>query len=133
MRKNNKCFQLLFYPEKDNYLKEFIEGSIEIIEKKYNIDNPPIKRIFGLLLTIPDNDARHFMFFFVLYWEDKIARALEETLETTEEKQHFRKFVNKMSEYINKTTKFPYDKNNIIEIVNEFVKSAKLEYPMGPF
>lgn len=129
---NDACFSLLYYPEKNDYLKEFIVGSIEIIEKKYNITDPVIKRIFHLLKTVPDNDARLFAFCFIIYWENTIANALEETY-AKEDRPHFRKYVNRMNVFINKTTNFSYDKHNIIEMITEFVKASKLEWTMGPF
>ena len=133
------CYSIMFFPERE--LDKLIKTAILAIKKKYGDrikNNKKICRIFGLLETIDDNEPKLFAIFFMIYWERTIANTIEEAFNGTgmfgrNDKQHFKNFVCRLHDFIEKTIAFSYDKNNIIEIVTNFVAAAKLEYVMGPF
>lgn len=135
------CYSIMFFPERENLLNNLIKTAILAIKKKYGthiVNNKKICRIFGLLETIDDNEPKLFAIFFMIYWERNIANNIEEAFNGTgifgiNDKQHFKNFVCKLHDFIEKTIVFSYDKNNIIEIITRFVEAAKLEYIMGPF
>jgi len=126
------CYSIMFFPERGE-LNKLIETSIKMIKKKYGINN----RVFMLLEVIDDDIPKLFTIFFLMVWEKNIANVLEEAYDGTgifekNDRNHFKDFVRKMYEFVEKTTKFAYDKNNVIEMVTNFVEAAKIEYIIGP-
>lgn len=134
-------YTILYFPKEENLLEEYIKLCTKVVIKRYQIKDPEILRIFNLLETIDDDAVRKVACMFFINWEPNLAKGLEdafdEKLETTlfkqNAKQHYCAFVGKMGEFVEKTITFAYTKNNIIEIINEFERNAKLEYTMGPF
>jgi hypothetical protein len=142
----NRCngdpmYTILFYPEEENLLLEYIKLCTKVVIKRYQIKDKEILRVFELLETIDDSVVRKFALLFFIHWETNLAKGLEDAVDETkkttlyqeEAKKHYNAFVGKMGEFVEKTVKFAYTKYNIIEVVNEFEKAARLEYVMGPF
>jgi hypothetical protein len=135
-------YTILFYPEEENLLSEYIKLCTKVVIKRYQIKDAEILRVFKLLETI-DNDPiiRKFALLFFINWETNLAKGLEDAFDETKKgtlyeenaKKHYNAFVGKMEEFVDKTVKFAYTKYNVIEMVTEFEKAARLEYVMGPF
>jgi len=117
---------------------EFLKLCIEVIQKRYSFDNKDILRAFKLLLETDDKIIKIFSVIFFMTWEPLLYKINNNRYGNNgvfkkTGKDHFRMFMLKMDEYIEKTIKFPFCKYNIEDIVNNFVNSAKTEYLMGPF
>lgn len=141
-REKNPCYTLFFEPEKDNLINDFLKCAIDIMKKRYGEDrlvnqDRTIARAFRLLTEINDNTVRVFALMFLIHWETDIANALKSGIDDTEQnvytRRHFEKFSARLKHFIDQTIHFPYNKHNIIEIVTEFEKAARLEFIMGPF
>jgi len=142
----NKCngdpiFTILFYPEEENLLEEYIKLCTKVVIKRYQIKDEEILRVFKLLETIDDPIVRKVACMFFLVWENNLAKGLEDafdekstsTLFKEKAKEHYYAFVGKMGEFVEKTVTFAYTKHNVIEVINEFERNARLEYTLGPF
>lgn len=131
------CYSMFFFPQRGE-LDRMINICVKEIKKKYSLKNNKICRIFGLLEIIDDDYPKILAMLFFMTWETKIQKMLEDAYNQTgifekNDKKHFKDFVIKMAEYVDKTIRFGYDKNNAIEIVTNFVDSAKIEYMFGPY
>jgi len=140
MDKKGPMFDFFFFPEKDNFMVQLLQCATDIIEKKYGKEriqqDNSIRRVFHLLKTIQDQDARRFALLFLMYWEQDIFKAFKSGIDADEKiysPLHYEKYRMRLKTFIEQTIHFPYDKHNIIEIVTEFEKAARLEYVMGPF
>lgn len=140
MDKKGPCFDFFLFPEKDDFLRNFLQCAIDILKKKYGAhriqEDWGIQRAFELLQSIPDNEARRFALLFLIFWEVDIAKTLESGIDKEERVysvMHFQKYRMRLGTFIEQTIHFPYNKHNVIEIVTEFEKAARLEYIMGPF
>lgn len=133
-------FDFFFYPERDDFMKQFLQCSIDIVKKRYGeerlLKDSSIRRVFHMLTTIEDDDARRFFLLFLMYWEQNVSDTIKSGIDDNEpifSPLHYEKFRMRLKAFIDQTVHFPYDKHNIIEIVTEFEKAARLEYVMGPY
>lgn len=128
------CYNLFFFPETDNFLSQLLHFSIQIIEKKYGprlCQDAHIAYAFSLLKRIDsDTTVRIFALMFMIRWESGIVKALESGYK--KDTTLFKKFVMRLHEFVENTLRYPYDKHNIIDIVNGFEQTCRLEYIMGP-
>lgn len=130
------CYSMMFFPERGD-LDNMIKFSIQMIKKRYSIQDKKILRIFDLLEIIDDDYPKLFAMFFFMCWEKKVAETLEDAYDGTgifekNDKTHFKSFLGKIHEFVEKTTRFGYNKDNAIEIVTNFVDATKIEYIIGP-
>ncbi len=143
---DNRCehdpmYTMLFFPDRERLLFTFTEVAISVIQKRYGkqiMEDKTISRIFGLLLSINDNEPRLLFILFAIYWERNIAKAIEEAFDgkglfEEQDRHHFQLFISKMGEFVEKTIKFKYDKHNAIEIIDNYNSASRIEYVMGPF
>lgn len=126
-------YNLFFFPEMNDFLENLLKCSIQIIEKKYGprlSQEPDIAHAFKMLKDIDtDQTARIFALLFMINWETNIIKLLESTHQN---KTHFKKYLMRLHEFVENTLRYPYDKHNIIEIVEGFERESRLEYVMGP-
>lgn len=126
-------YNMFFFPEYNNLLNDFLDCCIKVLEKKYGSaleKSKRVKRMFRLLRETPEDvDIIRFVILFLIVWETDIRNAL---LQQISQKEHFRACVSRFSKFVDQTIQFSYNKHNIIEIVTEFEKAARLEYVMGP-
>lgn len=132
-------YTFFFFPEHENFLQEFLRGSLAILSKKYGpyvMNDPEVAYALSHLETFPkDYVAIRFALLFILRWEPQVSKAMEsgyDEINPFKTKLHYRQFIQLLHEFVNKTIHFSYNPHNIIEIVTEFEKAAKLEYMMGP-
>lgn len=138
-REENPCYKLFFFPERDHLMRDFLQCAIDILKKKYGAErllkDRTIARAFRLLQEINDNEVRVFALMILITWEPNISEALQSGIDDTHpiyNRMHFTKFMARLHQFVEQTIHFPYNKHNIIEIVTEFEKAARLEYMMGP-
>lgn len=126
-------YNLFFFPAYNSFLDDFLECSLRVIEKKYGSALSKclsVKRAIRLLREIHDDQTiRRFAILFLVEWETELKKALEEQ---TSRKDHFRAYIAHINGFVEKTIRFSYNRHNIIEIVDEFERAARLEYIMGP-
>lgn len=124
--RDDPVFTLLYYPERE--MDEFLDTAIKVVQKRYGerIHTRTISRaIFDQLQRIPDNTVRLFALIFMMQWETSLSTGISDT-------PHFRAWLARIDRFIDMTVQFKYNKFNVIEIVENFVEAAKLEYVMGP-
>ena len=124
--RDDPVFTLLYYPERD--VDEFLDTAIKVVQKRYGdrIRTRTISRaIFDQLQRIPDNTSRLFALIFMMQWETSLSSGISDT-------PHFRAWLARIDHFIDMTVQFKYNKFNVMEIVDNFVEAAKLEYTMGP-
>ena len=123
---DNPIFNILFYPEREDVLKETLQCAIELVRKRYKIDS----RIFELLLQIDDDETvRKFAVIFIIVWEAQLANGIAECYQ---DQNRFKGFTSKMLQWVDHFCFRNYSDVNIIETIEEFVRLAKLEWAMGP-
>jgi len=133
---HDPLYCIIFFPERrQNLLLEFVKLGIAIIHKRYSIKEE--HRVFGLLKTINDPDIRLFAVLFWIYKERSFMRAIEAEYDQkgmfgTDDINHFHSFVGLVGRFIDQTMQFPYDANNIMEMLDKFVAAVRLEYVTGP-
>jgi hypothetical protein len=136
--RGDAVFTLLYYPERE--AKALLDTAMDVIRKRYGanrINTRVISRVFELLEHTTDDKARLFALLFMTHWETSISNGLEATFDgkgmfKRDEVAHFRAFLIRVGAFIDMTLKFPYNKFNAIEILENFLESTKLEYVMGP-
>jgi hypothetical protein len=94
--------------------------------------------VFGLLKTINDHDIRLFVVLNWMYRERSMREAIEREYDQKgifgkDDINHFHSFVGLIGKFVDQTVQFPYDPSNVMDIVENFIKAAKLEYMMGPY
>lgn len=132
-------YHFFFFPEHENFLQEFLRGALAIIRKKYGpyvLDDPEVAYALDHLFAFPEDVvAIRFAILFMLRWEPQVSKAMESAYDQVNPFKttlHYRKFIQLLHEFVEKTIHFSYNAHNIIEIVTEFEKAARLEYMMGP-
>lgn len=140
---NDPIYKLLFdNKDKEDFVEKLVQVSIKSIEKKYGkklSEDKTISYMFSLLDTQKnDKLIRRIMMIFFIYWESSIYETIKnmydkEGLFEDRGQDHFLMFYNKMGEFVEQTIRFPCNEQNIIEMLENFEKGAKMEYLMGPF
>lgn len=124
-------YRLLFSPKGHDI--EFVELVANVVRKRYGT-TPLMERIFGLLMTIEDHDARFMAIMFHIFWIPNIRSAVEQLYmpDSLFDVSHFRTFVDRyLGEFVPKTLKFHFNKTNIIETLTKFKQSCRIAYMMG--
>ena len=112
---------------------EFIDLIAKVISKRYGM-TPLLERIFGLLRSIEDHDARFMAIMAQIYWEPTVRTAVEQLYlpGSLYDVSYFRHFVNfSLGEFIPMTLKFHFNKTNIMETMVKFKISCRIAYMMG--
>lgn len=122
---DNPMFNMLFYPEREEILADTLKCGIDMIQKRYGIDN----RIFQLLRETNDDKIRKFAVLFILAWEKPLADGIAEH---QPDKNHYHAFLTKMLQWVDHFCLRNYSDVNIDATVEEFVRIAKFEWTMGP-
>lgn len=124
-------YRLLHSPQGHDL--EFLELVAGVIHKRYGM-SPLVERIFGLLRSIEDHDARFMAIMFEIYWEPTVRKAVEQLYlpGSLYDVSHFRQFVNRyLGEFVPMTLKFHFNKTNIMETMVKFKQSCRIAYMMG--
>jgi hypothetical protein len=129
------CFSLLFY-NKD--LVELVNVGIKVVEKRYGsriVNDPVIQQTWKNLAKYDDPYPRLLLVLCFLVWEPNINAEMERAYASDQfgGTLQFRKFVGRVSQFVDAFVRFPSDHNNAKQMIEDFVESAKREYAMGPF
>jgi hypothetical protein len=140
---NDPIYKIMFDDTDDEgFVEELLQICIKIVQKKYGKrfqEDITINYMFSLLKKHEDKLIKRIVLVFFLYWESNVYEMIKDKyndkggLFEDKGKDHFQMFYSKMGEFIEQTIRFPCNEQNIIEMMENFEKSAKMEYLMGPF
>lgn len=139
--KGDPIYKLCFFPQEDGFSREFVQRGIEYIHKRYGSairNDVVISRIFGLLQTIDDEDARFMAIIFMCVWESQLKKVMEEyfsmhtsTIFGIKSKECYRDFMVRVDVFVRQTIHSNYNPTNIIEIVRNFKSACIQTYMIG--
>lgn len=130
---NDPIYRLLFFPD-DQLLNLFLE----YMERKYGpllMDDRIVSKAFSLLKTTDDAQIKKFAVLFILQSEKELNGEVAQMYGPDglfDKNRNYRRLLSKLDEFTEMTLNFPYNRHNIIRIVDNFLSATVNEYTMGP-
>ncbi len=143
-------YKLLFYPntydkeEECCFIDNLLNMCIEYIKKRYGpklMENRVNKRVYDIIQTVnditiqKDYTMKKLVILFIVQYERELSDTIVESYTDggyfgDKGSQHFRSFMCKIDENVDKTLNFAFHKHNVVTTVNNFVIAASKEYMM---
>jgi hypothetical protein len=122
----------------EKFTEELLEMCIAVAQKKYGTrfqEDKTINYMFELLRKSKEKTIKRIAIIFCMYWESHVYDAIKELytdegLFDDKGKDHLLMFYNKMGEFVEQTIRFPCNEQNIIEMMENFEKGARVQYLM---
>jgi len=120
---------------------QILDLLIEYVCKRYGdrlTCSKMVVRVYDLLLETDDHTIKIFAIFFFLTWELEFREQITELYKTENTSDgiynayYFSKLMCRVSQYVDMTLNFPYNKCNIVPTVNNYVAAVKSDYLIGP-
>lgn len=130
-------YNSIYYPQIQDTLKTLVRASIEIVKKKYSMEQ---NKMFDHLVEFDDDRARLVALIFFLAWEPEVKQLVEKLYKFdspdsifADPRQHFHQFLIKINAFVDDTIRFRFVNSNIAEIFANFEEGVKTQYLMGPY
>lgn len=134
-------YQLCFFATENDFSLQFFNRCVQVIFKKYGSalsQDPFLLHVIDLLRKHhQDSDIMTFVILFMIRWESELSKVMEDTMDlhsthTLFNRVHFRNFLQFLMRITDETCRFPFNKTNMIQRVQDFRMSAVTEYMTGP-
>lgn len=126
----------LLFAETGKFTDELLEVCIAVVQKKYGkrfCEHKSINYMFELLRKTKEKTIKRIAIIFCMYWESHVYQAIRDLytdkgIFDDKGRDHYLMFYNKMGEFVEQTIRFPCNEQNIIEMMENFEKGARVQY-----